>query len=196
MACSVSAGALANYERGDNVPDVDFLRNFAKFTGADPRYVLGDRPVPLATRADAPPAGFVLVPRLDVRASAGNGLVATADELYGEPSVVPFREQWLRQLGVAAGNAQFLIAEGDSMFDTIAHGDLMLVDRGIDRVRSDGVYVVTYNGEVKVKRVQLLRDGTVLLKSDNPRYVTEEVPPHEVDQLAVAGRVRWVGGGI
>lgn len=161
------------------------------------RQDLGDGPIRRLTddevRSGDIPDGFVVIPRLDIRASAGAGLVALQDN---EPSQVPFSRQMLARLGVNPQHAQFLVADGDSMRDTISDGDLLLIDRSIDQVRSEGIYVITYFGEVKVKRVQLMRSGAVLLKSDNKEYQTEEVPPHEVPDLQVEGRVRWVGGRI
>jgi len=35
----------------------------------------------------------------------------------------------------------------------------------------------------------LRRDGRLLIKSTNPAYEAEEVPPGEIDQLHISGRV-------
>lgn len=82
------------------------------------------------------------------------------------------------------------------MHDTIDDGDMMIVDVSIREVVDEGVYVVVYGGLVIVKRVQLLRTGGIVLKSDNPRYEPEIVPVDEQPELIVEGRVRWVGGEL
>lgn len=163
----------------------------------------GDRSVPRrfgghdeweAARSTAIAQGFVAVPLLDVRASAGHGRAVVIEE--AEAQIVAFKEEWLRRLGINPAHAVIIIADGDSMAGTINHGDLVLLDRSIDQVIDDGIYCLVYDGLVKIKRLQRLRTGVLLLKSDNPAYQTEEVEPHELPELVIEGRVRWAGGAI
>lgn len=140
-------------------------------------------------------AGFVFVPKLEVRASAGAGQLAPAPAIDGD--VVAFREDWMRRIGLHAGRAQALVAVGDSMEPTIRDGDLLLIDRSIDHVMDNGIYVVVLGGYVMVKRMQIRRDGSVVLRSDNAdRYDDEVVPAEDVHELIVEGRVRWFGRTI
>lgn len=139
--------------------------------------------------------GIALVPRLDVRPSAGPGTV-TVGELLVPTETVPFRETWLRALGIAVPNAHFLLNDGDSMFPTIHHGDLLLADRGVDRVERDGIYVFVYGGLVMVKRLQPMVDGSLLILSDNPRYKRQIVRAANVVDLRVESRIKWYGRNI
>lgn len=188
---------LAAYERGEGSPDLRFLTKISDISGRPPGWVLG---LPTQSqRIAAAPDGFVELPLLDVRAAAGAGALAQGfreEEYPFRAEIIAFREDWLRQLGISARFARILICDGDSMNPTIAHGDMMLVDTAIRDVRQDGIYVLVYSGLLKVKRVQMRRDGILLLKSDNPAYETEEVPMHEQPELIIEGRVRWVGGAI
>jgi phage repressor protein C with HTH and peptisase S24 domain len=141
--------------------------------------------------------GFVLIPHFDVQAGAGPGRLSVREPStpYDEPAggeVIAFREDWLRKKGINPHTAHVLTAVGDSMEPTIRDGDLLLVDRAIDRVRDLGLYVVTWGGFVMVKRVELRRDGTLVLKSDNRQYAEVLVGPDEIESLAVEGRVRWI----
>lgn len=152
--------------------------------------------LPLSWLATGRPEGaiggdFTLIQKLDVRASAGPGSLAAYphDE---DQELIAFRTEWLRRIGVQPKNAELLVADNDSMEPTIKHGDIMLVDRGIDRIVDEGIYIVVLAGFVLVKRVQIRRDGTVVLKSDNPKYDPEEVPPAEQAELIISGRVKWV----
>ena len=141
------------------------------------------------------PDGFVPVPVLSVQASAGSGAIAIPFD--GDTgNVVAFRETWLRTLGFLPGRVYILWAVGDSMQPTIRDGDMLLVDRAIDQVIDDGIYVLVVGSRVMVKRIQTRLNGSVVLKSDNARYDEETIPADEVPSLIVEGRVRWVGGPI
>ncbi|RWE55165.1 MAG: helix-turn-helix domain-containing protein [Mesorhizobium sp.] len=140
------------------------------------------------------PLGFVAVPKLEIRPSAGAGTLALHDD--GEPDIVAFREDWLRRIGISPKFARLMVAQGDSMRETINDGDLMIVDISIREFIDEAIYVLVYGGLVRLKRLQMLRNGLLLLKSDNPRYETEEVPLAEQPELIIGGRVRWAGGSI
>lgn len=136
-------------------------------------------------------ADFALIPRLDFRVSAGAGVIVWSEEPTKD--VVAFRRDYLTRLGINPSRARAIFASGDSMEPTIRDGDLLLVDESVDRIMNDGIYVVVYQGMARVKRVQRRRDGSFILKSDNERYQPEVVPQNEIDQITVAGRVRWYG---
>lgn len=174
----------------ESVP-LEIVLALAAATGVTPAWIIfGDGQQPMAINED-----FSLVQKLDIRASAGGGAIAPYEESNGG-EVVAFRTDWLRRLGLNPRYARAIFAHGDSMEPTINSGDLLLVDESINTIVDHGIYVVVYQGMVVVKRVQLKRDGTLVLKSDNHRYETEEVPPSEIGQISVAGRVRWFGRTI
>lgn len=164
---------------------------------ADP--VLGEPKVLVEGSASTPPAqapdDLIPVPVMMVSASAGPGRFTIPHDL-SEGDMVAFREPWLRMMGLTPGRVHILWAVGDSMVPTIANGDMMLVDKVIDRVIDDGIYVVVVGGGVVVKRIQLRHNGSVVLKSDNQLYDEQTIPPDEVSSLVVEGRVRWCGGPI
>lgn len=148
-----------------------------------------------ALPAEALSGGMVPVPLLEVRPSAGPG--ALVERLDGPGAeIVAFREDWLRRIGVSPRFARLMVCQGDSMHDTISDGDLMIVDVGVREIVDSGIYVLVYAGLVIVKRIQILRDRSVVLKSDNPRYEPETVPARDLHELIVEGRVRWAGGQI
>lgn len=185
-----------------SMPGLEKLVEISRLTGVTLDWLAtGEGPMRPGMRQSMEMAGsegFVPIPQLDIRVAAGAGGLSTgfAEDYLGAADVVAFREEWLRQLGVAARFARILICDGDSMFPTIGHGDMMLVDTAIREVVQDGIYVLVYSGLLKVKRVQMRRDGILMLKSDNPRYETEEVPLNEQPELIIEGRVRWAGGAI
>lgn len=138
---------------------------------------------------------FVAIPHLGIRASAGPGLASNVTEADA-PRQIAFRQTWLRSLGIAPANAEFIEASGDSMWPTIQDGDLMLLDRGYGEVVNGKIYVLVVGGLVVVKRVSLLAFGGLMLISDNERYPTETVPRDEVNNLNIQARVAWFGRPI
>ncbi|MBZ9678936.1 helix-turn-helix transcriptional regulator [Mesorhizobium sp. ES1-1] len=140
------------------------------------------------------PVGFISVPKIEIRPSAGAGSLDLYQE--SEPDIFAFREEWLRRIGVSPKFARLMVAKGDSMRETINDGDLMIVDVSIREFIDEAIYVLVYGGLVRLKRLQMLRTGLLLLKSDNPMYQTEEVPLAEQPELIIGGRVRWAGGAI
>lgn len=137
---------------------------------------------------------FSFVPQLHVQAGAGNGVVSP--EMTVDADIVAFRSEWLRKLGINPRYARAMFARGDSMWPTINDGDLLLVDESITQVVDDGIYIIVSQGAVRVKRLQIKRDGSLLVKSDNSAYEPELVPANEIDDIRVAARVRWYGRSI
>ena len=135
--------------------------------------------------------GFVTIPRYDVEASAGPGTFADSENLV---DYMAFREDFIRRtLRVSPDRLILITAVGDSMQPTISPGDLLLIDRGVDRIVDDAIYVLVKQGELIVKRVQQFFDGAVTVRSDNAAYVEETIAPEDAEQIQVAGRVRWIG---
>ena len=163
-----------------------------------PERLLGapeDDEAPRAVRAGTPgtrnPADLILVPRLDVGASAGPGAVPG-----DEPAVsrLAFHAGWLRELaGGSPAGLSIIRVEGDSMAPTLGNGDDILVDRAdaADRLR-DGIYVLRVDDTLIVKRLAMhpaRRRFTI--RSDNPAYPDwSDCDPAAIE---VIGRVVWAG---
>lgn len=186
----LSKQTLNHWLGGRSFPRADQAIELSDKLGISPRWLIkgeGERSAGLPSSDN----GFVLVPKFEVQASAGGGADNSGLD-RGPSQMIAFREEWLRSIGVNPAHAQALMARGDSMEPTIRDGDLLLVDRFIHRVIDEGIYVVTVAGLVVVKRLQMRRDGTLVLMSDNRRYTDEVVPPGELDTIVIEGRVRWI----
>lgn len=159
----------------------------ATFLGVDESLLGG--PV----RAEADPGALANVPRLDVGAAAGAGVLADSDRAV---AAIAFDRAWLRGLGVSPAQAAILRVEGDSMAPTLGHGDEILVDSAdaAERLR-DGVYVLRRDGALLVKRLDCaaIRQGSVGIVSDNPEWPREEA---RLASLIILGRVRWAGRSL
>ncbi|UDL90352.1 helix-turn-helix transcriptional regulator [Mesorhizobium sp. PAMC28654] len=197
----ISSTMVRKYLEG-SMPGLDKLLEIAEATHVTLDWLAAGRGQMRPTEGQAKsimvtgdaPDGFIAVPKLDIRPSAGAGSMGFHED--GEPDIVAFKEDWLRRIGISPKFARLMVAQGDSMRETINDGDLMIVDISIREFIDEAIYVLVYGGLVRLKRLQMLRSGLLLLKSDNPRYETEEVPLAEQPELIIGGRVRWAGGSI
>ena len=139
------------------------------------------------------PDGLVVVPRLDVGASAGPGALGASDRAG---SYLGFDPKWLRGLGADPQRLSIIRVEGDSMSPTLADGDEILVDGSepADRLR-DGIYVLRLDDALMVKRLAL-NPATrhVSVKSDNAAYPSW--PDCDLKSIDIIGRVVWAGRRI
>ena len=139
--------------------------------------------------------GFLLVPRLDVGASAGPGALAEDERTA---AMFAFDPRWLRRLSPRPQQLAIIRVEGDSMAPTLTDGDDIMVDPGdaAERLR-DGIYVLRRDGVLLVKRIARPLagpSGLVSIISDNAAYPREDEVP--AASLAIVGRVIWTGRRI
>lgn len=207
----VSERAYQGYEAGRSVPGGNAIEGIARaginvnwlLTGEGEIHLsdsLKDKPYEAVVDAaghavNEPPKqapwGFVLVPRYDVAASMGNGTVIHSEQIVDH---LAFREEWVRtELGTNPKHLVLVSAIGDSMEPTLRAGDLLLIDRNSEGVKQDAVYAFATNGELRVKRMQLKIDGSVVVKSDNPQYEAELLTSEQASALRIVGRVVWSG---
>lgn len=133
---------------------------------------------------------FKLIPRYDIRASAGAGQLVGVENINAE---MAFRSEWLRRAAPGASKLALVEAEGDSMEPTLRNGDTLLVNLDISAVEANGIYLVQLEGMLLVKRLQPLVRGGLLIRSDNDAYKDETLDFSELDHLHVVGRVIWYG---
>jgi phage repressor protein C with HTH and peptisase S24 domain len=200
----ISAGGLRALLRGGK-PTLETLVTVARgagvnlewlATGEGPvRGAVNDKslPVVLAGLPQSIATDFALVPRLDIKASAGNGALAVDEEVI---DFLAFQASWLRSRNINPDRARVMTAKGDSMEPTIRDGDVLLVDTSIDRVRDNALYIIVFEGLVFVKRIHMKMDGSILLISDNQLYPPETITSDAAPRLHVAGRVVWFGRSI
>ena len=188
-------GTLQNYIQGGELKLSNAIA-LARVTGVRLEWLAtGEGPMqgenPVVT-APAPMPGYVLLPLVEARAAAGNHGGLSSDHIV---DFIAFSEVYLRQtLRRNPKNLALLTASGDSMDPTIRDGDLLLVDTSARRIETSRIYVLAIGGGLLVKRMDLRRDGSVLIKSDNPIYDAEVVPAGETGTLTVLGQVIWQAG--
>jgi len=147
---------------------------------------------------DAPPEGMVQIPEYEISFSGGPGRVAIDYEVMAEPVLATYRLSWLHQQHLNFQNLKRFKVTGDSMEPLLFEGDSILVntaENDLERLRDGKVYAIRYGKELRVKRLYRELNGTLVLRSENPAYRDEVVPPELASEhITIIGRVRDKSG--
>ncbi|MDN7144069.1 helix-turn-helix domain-containing protein [Pseudomonas sp. JQ170] len=145
--------------------------------------------MPVADAVAACP-GDISIPQYDIRAAMGHGQVpAEYSEVIRN---VVIREEVLREKGVTYSAAQALAmitGWGQSMEGTINDKDPVIVDRGVNDYQGEGVYVLTWHGDLLIKRLQRQDEDHVWLISDNRNYEKQSA---RIDDVTIHAKVLLV----
>lgn len=141
----------------------------------------------------------VLLPRYDVRASAGAGSLIVSEDVAEHFSV---GRDWLRRNlpPWAPLNARVGVLEngGDSMWPTIQDGDLLIIVQDVEWriVERGGIFVFSLDDHrLLLKRLQVLNNGDLKIISDNKAYEPDVIPFNDIEhRVRVHGMVFFAGG--
>lgn len=143
----------------------------------------------MARRLEPPPPPPVTIKYYSVQASAGGG----AAVLYESQGVdMDIQSLAIDLLHIKPKHAGLLRIKGDSMLNTLAEGDVAVMDRSDRDPEDGGLYVVSIGGEVFVKRAKWVGLAHLQWCSDNPVYDPIEVRNGDLNHMNVIGRVVWV----
>lgn len=181
----VAGSTFSTWLAGDATPKIDALNAIAAQTGCDLHWLITGKDEANATGQEE----FTAVRRLHVHGSAGDGAL-NAGEKEGHP--ISFRKNWLRDhVGVSADSLSVIEAKGDSMEPTIRDGALVLVNHKIERIENDGIYALSIDGDLYIKRVQNNFGGGIVVKSDNPSYADQTIGAPETLNIKILGLIKW-----
>lgn len=126
---------------------------------------------------------------LDVSASAGTGLMHGSDVIDVIHAIEYGNEKALSLFGGRTSDGVKVInVRGDSMASTIDPGDLIFVDIHINEFDGDGIYVFGFDGNIYVKRLQMIPDQLLVI-SDNPKYREWAINKENEHRFYVYGKV-------
>lgn len=187
-------GAVGHYLSGRRKPDPDQVVALARWLRMSTDELLGCS-IPAVRepagvyRTSGLRTGYVSIPAMNAEAAMGHGRAAPVYEEAVDAMTVS--AAWLKRHVVATSTANLALitAYGDSMEGTFADGDVLLVDRGINEVKIDAVYVLALRDELYVKRLQRRPDGSILMISDNRKYEPYVIEDDRRDEFRVMGRV-------
>ncbi|WP_392385401.1 S24 family peptidase [Marinomonas primoryensis] len=188
---SVSA-IISAWKKRNTIPYKEVYET-SRITGYSMDWILTGQGVKQTDKIQVIPEDndYCHISQYSIEASAGQGALVEAENIDQH---LAFKESWLRKSGINPANLIAIYARGDSMEPTIFSGDSLVIDKTKDTVTSDGgVYVINYDGELFVKRVQKQLDGLVAITSDNKNYRDMTIPTQDLSKLKIIGRVVWSG---
>ncbi len=139
-------------------------------------------------------SAHIRIPIHDIQVPDAQGYLLHDDHVL-EYTVL--KQNWLRQhVGISGSMEQLhiLTAVGDSMQPTIHEDDLVLV-QSVDEKLGDGVYFISLDNELMIKRLQSVDQGIRIL-SDHQVYEPITHPLNNSSRhLRILARVVWIWHG-
>ncbi len=129
---------------------------------------------------------FIIIPRLDVEASAGDGQTPDSELVNGQYA---FNKKWIERRGLNISTLSVIAVKGDSMEPLLHDGDLILIDQAQTKPVDGRIFVARFDSDLFVKRLQRLPGDKLQLLSSNPVYPPLTVSLKEDDQVNIIGRV-------
>lgn len=131
---------------------------------------------------------IVVLPRYDVRISAGGGSTVHSEQIV---DYLSFSRAWYeREVGIPPSQAALFEVHGNSMEPDLHDGDLAVIDLSKTSLKSPAIYVILEGDELRVKKVTLHPDGAVEIRSSNESYGAITLTPEQAEQIVVVGRAR------
>lgn len=153
-------------------------------------------PLPDGADEDELDGRYAYIPQYDAKAAAGLGSENPHVEIR---STLAFKREWLKVKGAKPDQLIVIYAEGESMWPTINHGDVLLVDRSRIEPADGQVFVLAGADGSIVKRLVQGPLGQWMLRSDNDNK--EEYPDRyhlrsNGNEHRIIGKVIWRGGDL
>lgn len=134
--------------------------------------------------------GDIDIPQYDVAGSMGPGQVIPSDYIETIKNIT-VRTEYLREQGVSFSRAENLAVVtgfGESMEKTFTSGDPLIIDKGVNEVVVDGVYLFSLDGVLYIKRLQRL-PKMIRMISDNDAFPPYDIKGTDLDVLRIHARV-------
>ncbi|MBD9616055.1 S24 family peptidase [Pseudomonas sp. PDM07] len=100
----------------------------------------------------------------------------------------------LKECGVKADNAVFMLNVGNSNHPLLPHGAVVGIDKAFTRIVDSELYALTHNGSLRVRFLQRLSSGAIRQKCFNfEEYPDKEYSMDQVleQRIVILGRVFW-----
>ncbi len=155
-------------------------------------------PLPTSDEPDIDLDGsYSFIPQYTARAAAGTGHDNPHVEIR---STLAFKKEWLKTKGLHPKNLRVIYADGESMWPTISHQDVLLVDSSQVEPMDGGVFVIeSITDGTIVKRLVKAPLDMWILRSDNTdkaSFRDRSFRRSEQNEHRIVGRVIWRGGDL
>ncbi|WP_322805356.1 XRE family transcriptional regulator (plasmid) [Vibrio alfacsensis] len=173
----VSSVAISKWELGSANPRPKYREKLSDVLGINEKVLSGIEKV---TKSD-----YVEIPYYDVKAAAGHGC-ENEDPYESAVELVP-----IEALKYSQRSSVFcMVASGDSMTPVFCDGAKLAIDSSKTIVKDGDLYVVSYDGCLRVKVLFNILNG-IRLCSYNPMFKDEEYTHEELASFKVIGKVIW-----
>ncbi|WP_274675640.1 XRE family transcriptional regulator [Vibrio aestuarianus] len=188
--CGIPSPSMMKYLRGEINPTLENLIKISHSNNVSIDWLAGNGNVSLENARILSDSDYVSIPLYSAEASAGDGCFQHDDSIIGEHLILA---EDLKHLGVKEDDACAIKARGDSMHPTLMNGDLLVVDTREQTGVYDGVYAISIDNQLLVKRLRydIASQGYHII-SDNPDHDNFLLPQEELSRLRVNGRIRQV----
>jgi len=188
--CGISSPAMLRYLKGEAQPNIDSLIKISHAFNISSDWLIGSSNVSLENARILSDSDYVSIPLYSAEASAGCGCFIHDDAIVGEHLILA---DDLKHLGMKEDEACAIKARGDSMLPTLMDGDLLVVDTREQLGVYDGVYAISLDNQLLVKRLRYdIGSQGYQIISDNPDHDNFLLPKEELSRLRINGRVRQV----
>ncbi|MEE4358392.1 MAG: S24 family peptidase [Desulfococcaceae bacterium] len=177
----VNRSAITQAKKKDAVPE-NWIFKLSRSFGLNPDWLEKGR-----GQQQAAGAGFLNVPKVKARLSAGGGSFQVDQEIEHYYS---FHRKWLRKKG-EPDRMMLMDITGNSMEPELRDGDTVLVDGSQTEILAGAVYALGIEDVIMIKRVEKHPKKLVLL-SDNRHYAPIYLQGDEIAGIRVIGKVIWV----
>lgn len=137
---------------------------------------------------------LIAIPEYEITFGAGSHPDPTFSEI-SESVKAYYRPEWFARRGINPDNCKRFKVSGCSMEPMIWDGDTILVDCKPQKIVAGRVYAFGHGGEMKVKILYPMLDGSIVVKSYNPEVKDEQLLPCDLSSFVLIGRVRDRSGG-
>lgn len=189
---------IANYEKDRREPSIKDLHKIAAALSTGVMDLIDTDNIRVGEgQRSYQPDDFIIINQYTAAGSTGSGHMNEHVEVNGG---LAFKRDWLQRRGIKPENLHAIYAKGMSMEPTIADGDVVLMDQEQTEPKNGKIYVIRNpDGELLIKRLVQSFTGRWSIRSDNPdkrQFPDEEIPPDEVCELQIIGRIVWHGGSL
>nr|WP_321270504.1 helix-turn-helix transcriptional regulator [uncultured Tolumonas sp.] len=196
MEADVAETTLRQYLSGRSEPTMTNLRKICSYCDCSLDWLVNGttaQPIEFLSNNDFDEE-YALIPGYHIQVSAGHGAGLNGETVKRH---LAFRRKWLKFRGLDINRLAVVFAKGDSMEPTIHSGDSILIDTSRNQVEDGSIFVLRLGDDLYAKRLQKSYDGSITIISDNKTdYQPLVVPADQLYNLAVIGKVVWVGHDI
>lgn len=198
-----SQSTYYRYRKGESVPDLEFLNNILKNKNKiSVEWLLrGVHPIlkkdELNNGDQRNPIQFFNLPLYKMSPTKKGGEGHLPLEKWENPShTMPFCSTFINTIVNPDSNNLFAInVKCDSMNPVIKPGSFVLVNKDQTDPTGDGIFIVRFDDEIRMKLVQRLPSKRLQLSTINEKFNPIEVGLDE-DNFDIIGRIIWRGSSV